>query len=173
MRLNICICNILAYTTLGGIVSHVEVAMSKGKTEDQICEELGDVHELAKSYLNITPNKLPKSLRETKTETETPTGSRVFVVLFNIFIGVPIALWWAILDILGCVSLVGNIIFFITRFAIIGDAGAYLAPLIMFQLATFFGILFGVCLLYFGISLLFRALKKYIRWNRKLWVKGF
>lgn len=155
------------------IGSHFDTAIERGKTEDQIAVELGDVHELAKSYINITPNKLPAVLRENSEKKPAPKGARVFVILFNVFVGAPIGLWWAAIDIALVYAFVSNLIFFIARWTMISDLGVYITPAIMFQISSFFGLLVILVLAYFGIRLLIKALSSYLRWNRKLWVKGF
>lgn len=155
------------------ISDHFEGGLSKGKTEEQIADELGDVHELAKSYINITPNKLPQALRDNQEKKPAPKGARVFVILFNVFVGGPLAIVWAALDIWLAGLTVTNFIGWIMRFAVMGELGAYLAAGILFQIATFFGTLALLCLVYFGISLWFRLGKKYLKWNRKIWTKGF
>lgn len=155
------------------ISAHFEGGLSKGKSEEQICDELGDVHELAKSYINITPNKLPAALRESAEKKPVSKGARVFVILFNIFVGAPLAFWWIVIDCGLVYSFVLNAIFFVARFTVMDSMGAYLVPAVIFQIASFFGLIVILCLGYFGITLFYRALKKYLRWNRKLWTKGF
>ena len=59
------------------------------------------------------------------------------------------------------------------RMAILGEVGAYLATAILFQICSFFGLIVLLCLAYFGISLLIRCGKRYLKWNRKIWTKGF
>lgn len=156
------------------INEHFEMAASKGKSEDTIAEELGDVHELAKSYINITPNKLPTALRENNAKKPVHKGARVFVILFNVFVGAPLGIAWVAADLaLVYRLLIVEIPLFIARFALIGNVGAYLTAAIMFQIATFFGLIANICLIYFGISLFIRCFNKYLRWNRKIWNKGF
>lgn len=155
------------------ISSHFDGGIAKGKSEAQICDELGDVHELAKSYINITPNKLPQVLRENSEKKPAPKGARVFVILFNVFVGVPIAFWWLVADLALVGAFVANSIWFAARFALLGSMGAYLTPAIMFQIASFFGLLVIAVLAYFGIRLFVKAISAYLRWNRKLWTKGF
>lgn len=155
------------------INNHFEFAADKGKSEEQIAEELGDVHDLAKSYINITPNKLPVALRESKTATPAPKGARVFVILFNVFVGAPLGFLWAAADIALIYRLFIDITLFIARFALFGSVGGYLTAAIMFQIASFFALIVNICVIYFGVSLFIRCLNKYLRWNRKLWNKGF
>lgn len=155
------------------IDAHFEGGLSKGKTEEQISDELGDVHELAKSYINITPNKLPQVLRDNQEKKPVHKGARVFVILFNVFVGVPLAALWAAFDIWISYFIIWNTIGFAMRFAILGEVGAYLAAAILFQICSFFGLIVLICLAYFGISLLIRCGKRYLKWNRKIWTKGF
>ena len=153
------------------IEEHFNMAVESGKTEEQAADELGDVKELAKAYINCTPYKLPQVLQEKDTK-KSSTGAKVFSV-FICILAVPITACWVAFDIriiLDIIASSGAFIFRITRF---DEYGAYQFAQLMNQIGTCFKVVFLGCLLYFGIKLLIVAGKKFIRLNRRLWTRGF
>ena len=154
------------------IDAHFEMAKSEGKTEEQIADELGDVHELAKAYINCTPYKLPQVLKDKEPQKQSTVGARIFSI-FICILAVPITFCWVSFDAKIASSIIAMSGAFIFRFAHFADFGAYRFAQIMNQIGSCFGIVFLACLLYFGIKLLIVAGKKFVRFNRKLWTRGF
>ncbi len=154
------------------IESHFVAAMAEGKTEEQISDELGDVHELAKSYIECTPYKLPQVLKDKAPKSKSSVWAKVFSV-FLCILAVPITACWVSFDI----SLAAQIIIrsgvFVFRIGKYSEWGIYKFSNLMNQIGSCFYVIFLGCLLYFGIRLLIFAGKKFIRLNRRLWTRGF
>ncbi|MBO7452985.1 MAG: DUF1700 domain-containing protein [Clostridiales bacterium] len=166
----------LPYTDVKEIVdeidAHFECAKGEGKSEEQISDELGDVHELAKSYINCTPYKLPQVLKEKEpNKKKAPVFAKILSVLLCI-IAVPITACWVSFDAGLATSTIWSIVAFFISITKLSASGNYLSTMIFAECGTFFFIVFRLCLLYFGITLLIFAGKKFIRFNRKLWTKG-
>ena len=154
------------------IDAHFESGMAAGKTEDEISDGLGSPIELAKAYLDDEPQKLPAVLR--KEEVKGPSkGARVFVVLFSIFVGAPITLCWSALDCWLVECAVKGLIFSLVNFFAIGSFGSYVLSGVLFELMVFFGSIFFACAAYFGIKYIYVCGKKFFKWNKKLWTRGF
>ena len=154
------------------IDAHFACAMAEGKSEEQISDELGDVKELARSYINCTPYKLPQVLKDKDSSKKSSTGAKIFSI-FICVLAVPITACWATLDLRIAMSIIGSLGAFVFRLTKFSDFGAYQFAQLMNQIGTCFKVVFLVCLLYFGIKLLIVAGKKFIRFNRKLWTRGF
>ena len=156
---------------LNEIGTHFDLALENGKSEAQIADELGDVKELAKAYINCTPYKLPQVLKEKETK-KSSTGAKVFSI-FICVLAVPITCLWVMFDI----RILTSIAFSIGTIAVgLGKtftSGAYRFALIMNQLGSVFKVVFLLCLLYFMIKLLILAARNFIRLNRRLWTRGF
>lgn len=154
------------------IESHFATAMAEGKTEEQISDELGDVHELAKSYIDCTPYKLPQVLKDKEPKSKSSIWAKVFSI-FLCVLAVPITAAWVSFD----ANLLFQIIIrsgvFVFRIGKYSEWGSYKFANLMNQIGSCCFVIFLICLLYFGIRLLILAGKKFIRLNRKLWTRGF
>ena len=153
------------------IESHFATAMAEGKTEEQISDELGDVHELAKSYIECTPSKLPQVLKDKDTK-KASIGAKIFSV-FLCVLAVPITACWVSFDFGVLMRIIINSGVFVIRIGGASNWGSYRFANLMSQIGSCFYVVFLVCLLYFGIRLLILAGKKFIRLNRRLWTRGF
>ena len=154
------------------IEAHFEMAMAEGKTEEQISDDLGDVKELAQSYINCTPYKLPQVLKEKEPNKKSSVGARIFSV-FICCLAVPITALWVSIDVAIAARIFTSSGVFIFRLSRFGSYGAYKFAALMYQIGSVFYVIFLGCLLYFGIRLLIAAGRKFIRLNRKLWTRGF
>jgi len=165
--------------------AHFDIGIDNGKTEGQICEELGDPVDMAKAYKEDAATTLGDILRKKNPNTtcvsapakKDASGGIIFVILFNIFIGVWLWLWLAglVLGIVGTSltgffgSIVGAIALAVTGVGL----GAYLAPVITFLIASFLVSIAGMVLSYFLVKYYIVFLIKYIKWNSKLCKEGF
>jgi len=180
------------------IEAHFEAAMMNGKTEEEIAEGLGDPKELAAEFLDgadiktvlkktkkeMIADKLAETTDMVKSGKETEkskttasdgnvTHGRIFVVLFSIFVMIPVWLVYLI-AILGISAITIAVAAFAGCFAfLIPSAGIYMVPAIFFELTIIALIVAAICLLILGIKYFFRGTKNYFGWTNKLWAEGF
>lgn len=154
------------------IDAHFEMAKQEGKSEEQISDDLGDVHELAKSYINCTPYKLPQVLKDKEPKKKSSTWAKIFSIAICC-VAVPITCLWVWFDVGLATKIIASSSVFVLRLTNFGNYGAYKFAVIMNQIGSIFYVIFLGCLLYFGVRLLIAAGKKFIRFNRKLWTRGF
>ncbi|MCR5529666.1 MAG: DUF1700 domain-containing protein [Saccharofermentans sp.] len=162
---------------LAEIDSHFEAGTAKGKSEEELANELGSPEYLARAYIEGT--ELPKALRkkpevkEAKTVTDDHVAEKLFVIFFNLLVAVPLwlallaALFSALILELSVIAGLVALVFALPSF------GSFLAAGIAFALAMLFAIIVIGVLLYFGIKYFAVGTKLYIRWNKKIWKSGF
>ncbi len=162
---------------LAEIDSHFAAGAAKGKSEEELADELGSPEYLARAYMEGT--QLPKALRKqpevkpAKAPEDDNVAEKLFVIFFNLLVAVP--LWLALLCALvsACILELGVIAALVGLVVALPNFGAFLAAGIAFALAIFFAIVVIAVLLYFGIKYFAVGTKYYIRWNKKIWKSGF
>lgn len=165
---------------LAEIEEHFAEGIIAGKSESEISEALGDPKELGLAYLDGNEAKIKSALRkvapkmeEMPKSTGRNTTGPLFVVLFNLLVGIPV--WFillAVLIILGIVdiAMVASVVWLAF---LIPASGAFIPGLIFLDISILFGAIFLFCLLWFPVKYFFISTGKYIKWNQKVWEEGF
>lgn len=166
---------------LSEIEEHFNVGFSNGKTEEEICKNLGSADDLAKAYLEGTD--LPKALvKKMPAAQKIPvedssktydTAGVIFVIFFNLLVFIPV--WLSVVTFLVAMLGVeaGLISGLVGVLLALPGMGTFLATGIVFALLMFFIIVFIAVLCYFAIKYFAIGTAKYVSWNVKVWKKGF
>ena len=154
---------------------HFEEGVSEGRSEEEIAASLGDPAELAQEFKDGAKFKQVMKRRKLSDNFKGPDGrSRIFVILFNIFVGVECwlillaAIFAAFMCLAGDAALIGLIV----AGLITGVLTEFLVPFIFLILTLFCVAIFLIALLILGIKYYARGLKSYIRWNKNVWNYG-
>ena len=155
------------------IEEHFDAGVSEGRSEAEIAESLGDPKELANEFKDGAKfNQIMK--RRKKVDGGRDGTGRLFVVVFNIFVGV--GMWLVLLAaIIAALCILGvdlGIIGVIVASIIMGKITEFLVPFIFLLLTLICVAIFLVILLILGIKYYGKGLKAYIRWNRHVWNYG-
>ena len=155
------------------IEEHFDAGVSEGRSEAEIAESLGDPKELANEFKDGAKfNQIMK--RRKKVDGGRDGTGRIFVVVFNIFVGV--GMWLVLLAaIIAALCILGvdlGIIGVIVASMIMGKITEFLVPFIFLLLTLICVAIFLVILLILGIKYYGKGLKAYIRWNRHVWNYG-
>ncbi|MBR2993127.1 MAG: DUF1700 domain-containing protein [Clostridiales bacterium] len=155
------------------IEEHFDAGVSEGRSEAEIAESLGDPKELANEFKDGAKfNQIMK--RRKKVDGGRDGTGRIFVVVFNIFVGV--GMWLVLLAaIIAALCILGvdlGIIGVIVASIIMGKITEFLVPFIFLLLTLICVAIFLVILLILGIKYYGKGLKAYIRWNRHVWNYG-
>jgi uncharacterized membrane protein len=155
------------------IEEHFDAGVSEGRSEAEIAESLGDPKELANEFKDGAKfNQIMK--RRKKVDGGRDGTGRIFVVVFNIFVGV--GMWLVLLAaIIAALCILGvdlGIIGVIAASMIMGKITEFLVPFIFLLLTLICVAIFLVILLILGIKYYGKGLKAYIRWNRHVWNYG-
>ena len=155
------------------IEEHFDAGVSEGRSEAEIAESLGDPKELANEFKDGAKfNQIMK--RRKKVDGGRDGTGRIFVVVFNIFVGV--GMWLVLLAaIIAALCILGvdlGIIGVIVASMIMGKITEFLVPFIFLWLTLICVAIFLVILLILGIKYYGKGLKAYIRWNRHVWNYG-
>ncbi len=160
------------------IGGHFSEGALKGKTEEEIAEGLGDPNELAALYREGM--KLPEIIKKrNKVFDDAETGadgrSKLFVVLFNAFVGVEC--WLIILFaifIAACIffGALGGIAAIVTGL-VTGNITYFAVPAILLAVTLLFFAVFLFILVVLGIKYFAKGTKAYVNWNKRIWKKGF
>ena len=165
---------------LAEIEEHFAEGIIAGKSEDEISEALGDPKELGLAYLdgneakiNSALKKVAPKMEEMSKDSGRNTTGPLFVVLFNLLVGIPV--WVILLAVLIVLAIVDILIVVAAAWiaCFIPTSGAFMPGLILMALSLFFGAIFLFCLLWFPVKYFFICTGKYIEWNRKVWNEGF
>lgn len=166
---------------LSEIDEHFSVGLANGQTEEEICSNLGSADDLAKAYLEGTT--LPKALikkepvvasnTEADTNKDYDTLGVVFVILFNLLVTLPV--WLSIVAFLIAVVGVecGIIAGLIGLIMAIPGMGGFMATGIVLALLILFITVFIAVICYFAIKYFIWGTVQYVKWNKKVWKKGF
>lgn len=155
------------------IEEHFDAGVSEGRSEAEIADSLGDPKELANEFKDGAKfNQIMK--RRKKVDGGRDGTGRIFVVVFNIFVGV--GMWLVLLAaIIAALCILGvdlGIIGVIVASMIMGKITEFLVPFIFLLLTLICVAIFLVILLILGIKYYGKGLKAYIRWNRHVWNYG-
>lgn len=166
------------------INEHFDIGLSQGKTEDAIAESLGDPKTLAASYREVgnvrqaIANNRPRNKNSIITkpvkveEPKNPAAGKLFVVFWNIFLGVPSLLAAAVGLVLLTGVIAGGIIGWIGLVGAVHSFSGFVATGVCLSIALFFALIFIICILYFLFRAYFFWLINHIRWNRQIWNEG-
>ena len=155
------------------IEEHFDAGVSEGRSEAEIAESLGDPKELANEFKDGAKfNQIMKKRK--KVDNGRDGTGRIFVVIFNIFVGV--AMWLVLLAaIIAALCILGvdlGIIGVIVASIIMGKITEFIVPFIFLLLTLICVAIFLVVILILGIKYYGKGLKAYIRWNRHVWNYG-
>ncbi|MBR2295236.1 MAG: DUF1700 domain-containing protein [Clostridiales bacterium] len=164
---------------LDEIGEHFTEGVNAGKSEEEIARGLGSPSELAKAYRE--GGDLPSALRKndhadavnSNDKPKDNSAGVMFVVLFNLFVGIPV--WVAILfAIITAISIEVGIITGLAALVIgIPAMGNFIVPGICLAITLLMVVIFTLVLIYLVTKYFFVLTGKYIAWNKKLWKEGF
>ena len=154
---------------------HFEEGVSAGRSEEEIAASLGDPAELAQEFKDGAKFKQVIKKRKMTDNFKGPDGrGRIFVILFNAFVG--IECWFillvAIVAAFMCLAGDAAIIGLIVAGLIMGTLTEFMVPFIFLILTLVCVGIFLVVLLILGIKYYAKGLKAYIRWNKNVWHYG-
>ena len=157
------------------IEEHFEEGVGEGRTEDEIAASLGDPKELAAEFKDGAKfTQIMKKRKKLDNYTGPDGRGRIFVIVFNIFVG--IAMWIVLLAaIIAAFCFLAadcGIIGLIVASMIMGKITEFLVPFIFLVLTLICVALFLFALLFLGIKYYAKGLKAYIRWNKHVWNYG-
>ena len=157
------------------IEEHFDEGLGEGRTEEEIAQSLGDPKELAAEFKDGAKfNQIMKKRKKLKDYTGPDGRGRIFVVIFNLFVG--IAMWIILLCAIVAAfcflaadcGLAGLII----ASLIMGKITEFLVPFIFLALTLICVAVFLIVLLILGIKYYVKGLKAYIKWNKHVWNYG-
>ena len=157
------------------IEEHFDEGLGEGRTEEEIAQSLGDPKELASEFKDGAKfNQIMKKRKKLKDYTGPDGRGRIFVVIFNLFVG--IAMWIILLCAIVAAfcflaadcGLAGLII----ASLIMGKITEFLVPFIFLALTLICVAVFLIVLLILGIKYYVKGLKAYIKWNKHVWNYG-
>ncbi|SCW66968.1 Uncharacterized membrane protein [Ruminococcaceae bacterium YRB3002] len=173
----------MSYNDVKEIIAEIEEHFAQGiiagKSEEDIAEGLGSPKELAAAYLEGNETKIRTALKKMKQEEpsreSTPKWNNgpLFVVLFNLFLAIPL---WIVLFIilLSGIAIDAGVIFVLISLAMaIPASGAFIPGLIVLDVSILFFAIFLTFLLILLIKYFFQGTGRYINWNRDVWDHGF
>ena len=160
---------------IGSIEEHFEEGLSEGRSEEEIAASLGDPKELAAEFKDGVKFKQIMKKRKMSDNFKGPDGrGRIFVIVFNAFVGIEcwLILLFAIIAAFCCLAADLAFIGLIVAGLITGVLTEFLVPFIFLILTMICVAVFLVILLILGIKYYAKGLKSYIRWNKNVWNYG-
>ena len=157
------------------IEEHFDEGVSEGRSEEVIAESLGDPKELAAEFKDGAKFKQIMKKRKLSDNFKGPDGrGRIFVIIFNCFVGIEcwLLLLAAIIAAAMCLAGDAAIIGLILAGLIFGTLAEFLVPFIFLIITLVCVAVFLVVLLWLGIKYYAKGLKAYIRWNKNVWNYG-
>lgn len=157
------------------IEEHFDEGISEGRSEDEIAASLGDPKELAAEFKDGVKLKQIMKKRKMSDNFKGPDGrGRIFVIIFNAFVGIECWLLLLAAIIAAFCCLAGDCAFIglIVAGLITGVLSEFMVPFIFLILTLICVAVFLVVLLILGIKYYAKGLKSYIRWNKNVWNYG-
>ena len=160
---------------MADISEHFDEGAAHGKTEDEIAKGLGNPVELAKSFKEggTVASVLQKRQAPVQNaKQKDTTASTLFVILFNLFVAIP--LWIAIVTALITVGAieVGLITGLVALIVGIPTFGNFLGAGICLAITILLVVIFVAVLLILVTKYFIIGTGKYIAWNKKIWKEG-
>ncbi len=158
------------------IEEHFDEGVAEGRSEEEIAQSLGDPKELAAEFKDGAKfNQIMKKRKKMADSFKGPDGrGRIFVILFNAFLGIEcwLILLAAIVAAFMFLAADAGIVGLLIASMIMGKITEFLVPSIFLVLTLICVGIFLVVLLILGIKYYAKGLKSYIRWNKHVWNYG-
>lgn len=154
---------------------HFDEGIGEGRSEEEIAASLGSPEELAAEFKDGAKFKQVMKKRKLSDNFKGPDGrGRIFVIIFNLFVG--IEMWLVLLAAIiaaACILAVDlAAIGMIITGLVTGILSEFMLPFIFLILTLVCVAVFLVAILILGIKYYVRGLKNYIRWNKNVWHYG-
>ena len=162
---------------LDDISDHFDAGIASGKSEEDVAQGLGDVKALADSFKDGVklPEIIRKKAKKAESASDGPNGLGVlFVVIFNIFVGIPawLSLFVLLLS-LALITLVAvSLVIFLIYAVIAGLCAGFGATMILLAITLIFASIFLFAITILGIKYFVKGTGSYIRWNKQVWYEG-
>ncbi|MBO4243109.1 MAG: DUF1700 domain-containing protein [Clostridiales bacterium] len=157
------------------IGEHFDEGVAHGKTEEDIAAGLGSPEELAKSFREggtVASVLQKKQAPVQNARQKDTTASAIFVILFNLFVAIP--LWIAIVCAIFTVGAIeiGLIAGLVGLVLAIPGFGNFLAAGICLAITIALAVVFVAVLIILVTKYFVIGTGKYISWNKKIWKEG-